>query len=177
MPAGFRSEPLGQHDRSAFSCGVPTLDSYFHERAGQDQKRKLAAPYVLVENGSDTIAGYYTLSSCSIHPANLPTTMTRKLPRYQEYPAILIGRLALDRRYQGRKLGRRLLIDALHRCLILSSQLGAIAVVVDAKDASARAFYEHVGFIPLESHDLKLYVPMGTIAGLLSTENPPADSR
>ncbi len=177
MPAGFRSEPLGQHDRSAFSCGVPTLDSYFHERAGQDQKRKLAAPYVLVENDSGTIVGYYTLSSCSIQPANLPTTMTRRLPRYQEYPAILIGRPALDRRFQGRKLGRRLLFDALHRCLVLSSQLGAVAVVVDAKDATARAFYEHVGFIPLESHDLKLYVPMGTISGLLGAEAPSANTR
>lgn len=176
MPDGFRSEPLARHDRSTFSCGVPALDGYFHDRIGQDQKRKLAAPYVLVEAGTRTIVGFYTLSSYSIHPAGLPRSIIRKLPKYDEYPAILIGRLALDRRYQGKKLGRRLLLDALYRCLVLSRQLGAVAVVVDAKDSSARAFYEHVGFLPLESHDLKLYVPMETVAKLLGAEQVSAET-
>ena len=170
MSDGLRSEPLARHDRSMFSCGVPALDSYFRDRIGQDQKRKLSAPYVLVEANTGAIAGFYTLSSYSIQPAGLPKSMTRKLPRYEEYPAILIGRLALDRRYQGKNLGRRLLLDALYRCLVLSSQLGALAVVVDAKDASARAFYEHTGFLPLENHDLKLYVPMASVAKLFDTE-------
>lgn len=177
MPEGFRSEPLADHNRSAFSCGVPALDNYFHDRIGQDQKRKLAAPYVLVEVDTGAIAGFYTLSSYTINPADLPRAIARKLPKYQEYPAILIGRLALDRRHQGKDLGRRLLFDALYRCLVLSSQLGALAVVVDAKDISARAFYEHLGFLPLENHDIKLYVPMGSIARLLDVENPPANNQ
>ncbi len=177
MPDGFRSEPLGNHDRSSFSCGIPALDSYFRDRIGQDQKRKLAAPYVLVETDTGAVAGYYTLSSYSIVPAGLPDTTTRKLPRHESYPAILIGRLALDRRYQGRQLGRRLLLDALYRCLVLSGRLGALAVVVDAKDALARDFYRHMRFLPLDGHDLKLYIPMASIASLFATRGERAETR
>ncbi len=174
MPDGFRSESLANQDRSAFSCGVPALDSYFRDRISQDHKRKLAAPYVLVEVDTAAVVGYYTIGSYSIHTASLPQPMTRKLPKYAAYLTILIGRLALDRRYQGRGLGRRLLLDTLYRCLVLSTRLGALAVVVDAKDVSARGCYEHVGFLPLESHSLKLYVPMASIARLLGTEAAPA---
>ncbi len=169
-PMGFRSEPLGDHDRSAFSCGIDALDGYFRNHISQDQRRKLAAPYVLMESEAGAIVGFYTLSSFTIGFSSLPETTIRRLPKYREFPAILIGRLALDRRYQGRGLGRRLLLDALFRCLAISRQLGAMAVVVDAKDESARAFYRHLGFLPFLDHDLRLYLPMAAIARLLAAE-------
>ncbi len=103
--------------------------------------------------------------SRSFPPACLPRC--KKLPRYETYPAILIGRLALDQRYQGQGLGRLLLVDALSRCLDLSTEIGAIAVVVDAKDDKARAFYEHVGFLRLLDNAYRLYIPMASIAHLL----------
>jgi GNAT superfamily N-acetyltransferase len=165
----FRSEPLGEQDRSSFSCGNALLDGYLHECAHQDRERNLAAPFVLVEEATGAIVGYYTLSSRSLNPTRLPRSLTRKLPRYAELPAILIGRLAVDRRYQGGGFGRRIVYDALQRCLQLSRQLGAFAVVVDAKDREASDFYEHLGFLRFEDHDLQLYIPVASVSNLLAS--------
>ncbi|MBI4494711.1 MAG: GNAT family N-acetyltransferase [Chloroflexi bacterium] len=163
----YRSETLGErHPRADFSCGVEALDRYFHQQAGQDQRRGLAVPYVLVDTTSGAVVGYYTLSTLSIVPASLPVAVTRRLPRYQTFPGILIGRLAVDQRARGQGLGAMLLMDALRRCLDLSRQIGAMAVVVDARDEAARAFYERYGFLRLVDHDYRLFLPMATIAQL-----------
>ena len=160
----FWSERLGaQHNRAAFSCGVEPFDRCLRQQAGQEQRRNVAVPYVRVDTGTGALAGYYTLSAFTIAPASLPPATSRKLPRYAAYPAILIGRLALDLRYQGQGLGRILLVDALGRCLDLSAEIGAIAVVVDAKDETALAFYEHLRFLRLLDNDGRLYIPMATI--------------
>ncbi len=164
----FRSERLAaHHNHEAFACGVEPLDRYLRQQASQEQRRNVAVPYVLVETETAALAGYYTISALTIVPASLPPEMSKKLPRYETYPAILIGRLALDQRYQGQGLGRLLLVDALSRCLDLSTEIGAIAVVVDARDDKARAFYEHVGFLQLLDNAYRLYIPMASIAHLL----------
>jgi GNAT superfamily N-acetyltransferase len=160
----YRDEPLRGHDCASFSGGVEPLDAYFRQQASQDQRRMIAAPHVLVEEVSGTIVGYYTLGAFAIRATSLPPDLTRRLPRYEVYPAILIGRLAVDRRFRGQGLGRRLLAAALRRCLALSEQLGAVAVVVDAKDDSARRFYEHAGFLRLADHEYRLYLPMRSAA-------------
>jgi GNAT superfamily N-acetyltransferase len=165
--SGYRFEPLHRHhDRAAFSCGVEPLDRYFHQQVGQDRRRGLAVPYVLVEATTGDVAGYYTLSTFSVVPASLPDVVGRKLPRYETVPAILIGRLAVDRRYRGKGLGRLLLVDALLRSLAISEQVGAMAVVVDAKDDTARSFYEQYGFTRFVDHEYRLFLPMATIAQL-----------
>jgi GNAT superfamily N-acetyltransferase len=163
----YRFEPLGRHHhRAAFSCGVEPLERYFHQQVGQDQRRGLAVPYVLVEPTAGDVAGYYTLSTFSVVPASLPDAAARKLPRYEAVPAILIGRLAMDRRYRGQGLGRLLLMDALLRSLAISQQVGAMAVAVEAKDDTARAFYEQYGFMRFVDHEHRLFLPMATIAQL-----------
>lgn len=163
----YRFESLGpHHDRAAFTCGVEALDRYFRQQVGQDQRRGLAVPYVLVDTATATVVGYYTLSTCSIVPASLPEDVTRKLPRYDALPAILIGRLAVDRRYHGQGFGRQLLMDGLARSLAISQRVGALAVVVDAKDDGARSFYEQYGFSRFADHEYRLFVPMSTIAEL-----------
>jgi GNAT superfamily N-acetyltransferase len=163
----YRVELLGrQHDRTAFSCGVDALDRYFQQQAGQDQRRSVAIPYVLVDVATGRVAGYYTLSTFSIVPERLPEALVRKLPRYDVLPAILVGRLAVDQRYRGQRLGGALLIDALRRCLGISREVGAIGVVVDAKDDSARSFYEHYGFIRLPDQPYCLFLPMTLVEKL-----------
>src|SRR5712672_1602098 len=103
----------------------------------------MAAPFVLVlEDG--TIAGYYTLSSTSVQISELPEQTVRKLPRYPLVPATLLGRLAIDRRHQGKGYGRFLLADALFRSV--RSEIASFAVIVDAKDENARRFYERESF-------------------------------
>ena len=160
-------EPLGRHhDRAGFSCGSEALDRYLREQAGQDVRNYLAAVFVLVDLMARTIAGYYTLSATAVEARELPAALTRRLPRYPLLPAVLLGRLAVDTRYRGRGLGALLLTDALKRSLGLREQVGAMAVVVDAKDDAARAFYERFGFQRFRDEEFRLYAPMGTIARL-----------
>lgn len=160
----LRVELLGSgHDRSEFESGVEPLDRYFRIQAGQDARKKLAAPFVLVlTNGA--IAGYYTLSSTAVRLPELPSAVVRKLPRYPLIPAILLGRLAVDRRYQGRGYGQFLLADALYRAT--RSEIASFAVIVDTKDENARRFYEHESFLPFPDQPLKLFRPMSDIEAL-----------
>ena len=164
---GLSVEPLSpHHDRAGFRCGVAQLDRYFHERAGQDTRRRIAATFVLLGADVHHVAGYYTLSATSVPRTHLPDAASRSLPRYQSLPAILLGRLAVDERHQGQGLGRFLLMDALQRSLTSSGQVAAFAVIVDAIDIGTRAFYEQFGFVPLLDADLRLFLPMDTIATL-----------
>lgn len=170
MSAGrYRDEPLREHDRTLFRCGSDALDSYFRAGAGQDRRRNLAVPYVLVEVDTADVVGFYTLSAFSVSTRNLPGSTTRRLPPYQVFPALLIGRLAVDMRHQGQGVGRLLLAAALRRCLALSQSLGALAVVVDAKDDSAAVFYRHAGFLPLADHPDRFYIPMRSVSRALSS--------
>jgi ribosomal protein S18 acetylase RimI-like enzyme len=160
----YAIEPLGSHhDRRAFASGVEPLDRYFHEQAGQDQRRRLAAVFLLRDTVESTIAGYCTLSATGIEAASLPVEVTRRLPRYPLLPAILLGRLAVDRRYRGRGLGELLLGDAVRRAAA-QDQVAAMALVVDAKDEAARQFYEHYGFRRFMDAELRLFLPLATVA-------------
>jgi predicted GNAT family N-acyltransferase len=161
-------EPLGKHhDRAAFDCGTDVLNRYIREQAGQDSTKKIAATFVLVGNAPATISGYYTLSSTSINVGELPEAVAKKLPRYPLMPATLIGRLAVDRHYQGKGSGELLLVDALKRSLVSTKQIGSVAVVVEAIGDSAKAFYAHFQFILLEGFSHRLFVPIKVIENLL----------
>jgi GNAT superfamily N-acetyltransferase len=160
----LRIEVLGpQHDRTAFESGVDPLDRYFRVQAGQDARKRMAAPFVLVLPDG-MIAGYYTLSATAVNLAELSAQIVRKLPRYPLIPATLLGRLAVDRRHQGKGYGRFLLADALYRSL--RSEIASFAVIVDAKDEAARRFYERESFLSLPDQPMKLFRPMADIAGL-----------
>ena len=140
-PASPIFEPPGQqHDRMAFDCGVEALNHYLHRQAGQDVRKKIAAAFILKGDNPASIAGYYTLSATSINVGELPEHTARKLPRYPLLPATLIGRLAVDRRYRGKGYGELLLVDALKPAWLSTSEIGLVAVVVDAKDDGAMAF-------------------------------------
>ena len=160
----YRCEALGQgHDRASFSSGVIELDVYLRTQARQDIERRVAAVFVMVEsNRPETIIGYYTLSALGIEPDELTAEVSKKLPRYPLLPAYLIGRLARDLRYPG--AGSLLLTDALGRCLRQTLEIGAVAVIVDAKNELAAKFYQKHGFIPMQQARGRLFLPMRTIA-------------
>ena len=163
-------EPLGtQHDRAAFHCGNESLDLYFQRQAGQDLRRHLAVPYVMVDPLSDKVAGYYTLTNYKIDAGELPKEIIRRIP-YPEVPATLIGRLAVDVAYQGKGLGAILFRDALGRSLQNSTLVASLAVVVDAIDEAAIKFYQHYDFIPFPNHPDRLYLPMDTIKQLIQLD-------
>ena len=124
-------------------------------------------PYVAVESGRTTVAGYFTLSAFGVTLHDLPEAIVRRLPRYPQVPATLLGRLAVDARHQGKRLGELLLLEALSRSLETSRRVASAAVVVDAVDASAHAFYRHFEFIPFRDDPRRLFLPMQAIAALL----------
>ena len=163
----FRIEPLRpSHDRTGFQCGVPELDAYFHQQAGQDLKRKIAAPFVLC--GDDgAVTGYYMLSAYSVRPQDLPESVRKRLPRYPRIPVTLLGRLAVSREHRGRNFGRLLLMDALYRSWRNTAEVASIGVIVDALDDAARQFYLHHEFVPLADNSNRLFIAMATIDQLV----------
>ena len=103
----------------------------------------------------------------SVPSKALPETAMRRLPRYRSIPAILLGRLAVDEQYRNRGLGGLLLANALRRALGSTGEVAAHMVIVDAPDANARRFYERFGFLHLVDDELRLFLPMDSIASFL----------
>lgn len=155
-----------KHNKNKFSCGQEMLDNYLHYQANQDVKRKLSACFVLTEPETQVIKGYYTLSNNSIPLGLIPIHLQNKLPKsYSSIPTTLMGRLAIDTKFQRQGLGKLLLIDALKRCHETAKSLGSFAVIVDPLDNDAEIFYEKYGFIKLPDSG-KMFLAMKTIEHL-----------
>lgn len=168
MPASsYRFELLGkQQDRTVFSCGDEALDRYLRQQARQDMEKHVAPVFVLIHTSTSQLAGFYTLSAFSIRSSELPGDVARRLPRYPMIPVTMLGRLAVDQRYRGQNLGGVLLFDALRRARDVSRTVASVAVIVDAKNDSARSFYEHYEFQRFASDEHRLFLPMGSIDDL-----------
>ena len=160
-------EPLGKHDRAAFSCGVAALDDWFRHRAGQDEKRNVARVFVAIDD-QGAVAGFYSLSSFTLAIADLPPEHAKRLPRYDAIPAALIGRLARDKKVQGEGVGDLLLADAVRTVIGAARSLAVFAIVVEATDEKAAAFYRDFGFVPFPSRPLRLFMPASEAAEAIS---------
>lgn len=152
------------HDRSSFSCGSVELDRYLRDFASQDVRRDVARVFVATA-AHNRVLGYYSLSAASFRRDDLPAEHAKRLPRYP-VPAALLGRLAVDESAKGQGLGAHLLMDALERVRLASETLAVHAVIVDALDDSAAAFYRKFGFITFLEADRRLFLPMATIRRL-----------
>ncbi len=149
------------HDRRGFECGVPALDDYLSRFAEQHRRRGISSVYVLTDSAQpERILGYYTLSAAEVDGQRLSEAERRKLPRYP-VPCFRMGRLACRSDQQGRGLGRLLLGCAVERCLKARQQVAAYALLVDAIDDGAKAFYTHFGFQSFQDTPLTLYLPLG----------------
>jgi GNAT superfamily N-acetyltransferase len=128
-------------------------------------RRGVAVVYVLWDTRQEELAGFYTLSTASVEPTNLPLEFATGLPRYDAIPVMLLGRLALSssESYRGQGLGGALLVDALQRARRLSHDIGAVGVIVDTKDEGVRSFYERHGFLRFPDRPFRLVIAMGTI--------------
>jgi len=156
------------HKKENFSCGKPLLDAYLHKQAKQDIKRRLSTCFI-VPDGNE-IKGYYTLSTASVERRLLSEEIVKKLPpSYSDLPAILLGRLAVAKSYQGQGMGEMILMDALKRSYFTSRQVGSMAVIVDPLDGEAVKFYEKYDFILLPDSG-KMFIPMATVAQLFPVE-------
>lgn len=150
-----------RHGRENFDCGNDALNDFLRRRAGQQQRRGFGKTYVvLADNGADVI-GFVTVSVGQVEARALPSQL--KLPRHPA-PMLRIGRLAVDKRAQGKGMGRELLAFALHLALEFAERVGLYAVVVDAKDAQAADFYRRLHFEPTLDDDLCLFLPLSRLA-------------
>ncbi len=167
--APFLVAPLdAAHDRTGFHSGSAPLDRYFREQVTQDIRRRVAACFVALAD-RQRVAGYYTLASASLMLADLPSSIGKKLPRYPTVPAVRMGRLAVDQAFSRQGLGGALLADALDRAT--RSEIAAYALMVDAKDDQAAAFYGHHGFIDLPDSPSTLFLPLATAQASRKPEN------
>jgi GNAT superfamily N-acetyltransferase len=151
-----------EHDRSQFDCGVPSLNEYLTEKAGQHAKKEITRTYIALENSSNQVIGYYSLCagaiSFSIIPENLP---------HHPIPTILLARLAIDQTAQGKGVGKLLLLDALTVTRLIADRIGVYALSVDALNQEAFDFYLKYGFKPLLEDQFHLYLPLKTIRKLM----------
>ncbi len=161
----WRKEPIGRHhDRGGFDCGSPELDEYLRRYARQNHESGGAKTFVAVALAEPSrILGFYSISPGAIAFARVPATLTRRLGRY-DVPVFRLGRLAVDRSVHGQGLGGDLLLAAGERALAVASEVGGVALAIDAKDAAAARWYERLGALPLLDDPLKLILPLTTIA-------------
>ena len=158
-------EPLApRHEVSQFSSGVLTLDAWLRGKARLNEAKGGARTYVACDG--DRVAGFYSLAASSVERRRVSSRVGRGMP--DPVPVILLGQLAVDEHYRARRLGSDLLVDAAGRCLAAASVVGARAIVVQAIDERAAAFYAKFGFRPFSDREpLMLILRRSEIEGLL----------
>jgi GNAT superfamily N-acetyltransferase len=161
------SELSGRHDRESFDCGSPELNNYLWQIAAQHIRKSLARVYVAHEESRpERIVGFYALNGCEIQSDELPEWLRKKFPR--RVPAVRLGRLAVAREYQGQAIGELLLFHAMWNVGQVDAIVGAVALLVDAKDERAKRFYSKYGFLELPDRPLNLFLPITRVREAVS---------
>ena len=165
----WREEPIGRHhDRKSFDCGDEDLNTYLRRYARQNHESGGAKTFVAVPAAEPArILGFYAISPGAIAFADVPGNLTRKLGHY-DVPVFRLGRLAVDRSVQGRGLGGDLLLAAGARALAVASEVGGVALAIDAQNRDAARWYERFGAVPLLDDPLKLILPLAVVAEAIS---------
>jgi len=155
-------QPL-KHNRKDFDCGVEALNQYLQKVANQDQKRNLTKIYVLAKD--EEIIGYYSISAHSVMRDYLPEDI--KPGVYKDIPFLLLGRLAVDNRHQGKGYGDTLILHAFRTTMEAAEKVGILGIIVDAKDEKAASFYEGFGFRRLSGTENRLVLSISAISELI----------
>ncbi|HEY9701200.1 MAG TPA: GNAT family N-acetyltransferase [Allocoleopsis sp.] len=164
----YRIIPFDNHyKKDDFNCGIDELNQYLKKYANQDIKRGLAQIFIICPEDLEEIIGFYSLSASAIKVASLPEKIAKKLPLYP-VPVSLLGRLALSKNYQGKGIGKLLLIDAIKRVIKASQNIAIYALVVDAKNEGAKKFYSRYGFMEIIDDNHRLFLPLKTASSLLA---------
>lgn len=149
------------HDRRAFDCGRTELNDWLVRIARQHQSKRLSKTFVLIHETAPTrICGYYALTLAELESRYLPDVWRKKLPR--RIPGLRLGRLAIDRTWQGKGYGELLLADALKRARRIDIEAGGIGLFVDALDEQAATYYQRFGFEASPDQPLLLFLPLGS---------------
>ncbi len=157
------------HDRAGFDCGSEALNVYLRQTARQHTERGISRTFVLTDETAvepKAILGFFTLNICQLRTEQLPTELARKLPR--EVSGLKLGRLAIARDHQRQGLGGVLLVAAMRKVIEVFESAGGIGLFVDAKDETAKSYYQRFGFIPLSDEPLQLLLPLQTLRDVLA---------
>ena len=149
----------GGHDRIAFDCRVPALNLYLRNYALQNQKKGIVRNYVTTRADGKVVVAYYSLVYAAIDQKRLPAKLVKGLGKY-DIPVMLLARLAVDHREQGKGIGKALLKDAILRTIQAAEIAGLKLLLVHAKDQAAAEFYRKHGFEPVLDDPLKLFLPL-----------------
>lgn len=166
--SAWHEEPISRnHDRKKFDCGEPVLNDFLQRHARKNHDLGGAKTFLAIDNADNaTILGFYTLSPASLAFERTPALIKRGLARH-EVPIFRLGRLAVDVTVQGRGLGSQLLLAAGRRCLLVSSQVGGVALLIDAKNERAATWYARLGAVPLPDQPQSLLLSLQTIHAAL----------
>ncbi len=153
------------HDVSEFTCGKPALDHWLKARALSNQEKGFTA--VLVVHEAGRVVGYYGLAPTAVVPNVLPRSIRTGQPP-DPVPCLLLGQLATDIGWSGRGIGTGLVKHALERCVRAAGLVGGRALMVNAIDAEAAAFWRRRGFLPSRDDPLVLFRSIADIAASLA---------
>jgi ribosomal protein S18 acetylase RimI-like enzyme len=165
FPVGWSIDALDEsHPRRKFESGQNGVDEWLRKSALQSQKKHLTTTKVLRDE-SRRIAGYYTLAFSQIDFSDLPADLVKKLPRRQ-LPVGVLAWLGVDRAFQRRGIGQRLLATSLLDCYEASQTFAFIAVILDCVDEQAKRFYQQFDFQELPGYPMRLYLPFKSLEAL-----------
>ncbi len=166
--AKWHEEPINKkHDREGFDCGEGSLNEFLRRYARKSHERGGAKTFVAVDDTDHrAVLGFYSLSPASVDYARTPELVRRGLARH-DVPGFRLARLAVDRRWQGRGIGGQLLLAAGRRCLLASTEVGGVVLVIDAKNERVAGWYAGYGAVPLLDAPLCLLLPLATIEAAL----------
>lgn len=151
----------GHHDLDQFICGVTNLDTWLKKRARSNERSRASRTFVLCDG--ERVIGYYALASGSLSNKIAPSRIKRNMP--DPIPVMVLGRLAIDHQYQGKRLGDALLRDAILRILQAADIAGIKAILVHAISEEAKKFYLDRSFIVSPSEPMTLVFPLVSISG------------
>lgn len=162
MTAGTISVPLrltAEHELGPFACGEPSLDDWLKRQALRNEASGASRTYVVCDG--NVVVGYYCLAAGAVVRSEAPKPLQRNMP--DPIPVMVLGRLAIDLRFQGKGVGRALLRDALLRVSRAAEIAGVKAILVHAISQDARAFYRAHGFLASPVDDMTLCLPLATV--------------
>jgi len=157
-----------EHQVESFDCGKESLDQYLRRFALTNTAAGTARTYVTTSDEERVVVGYYSLAAGSVQKAGVPERVAKGVPNHP-IPVVLLAWLAVDRRFQGKGVGKGLMRDALVRALAAAEVVGVRAVLVHAKDEDAVKFYSQFGFTPSPTDPLHLMLLIKDLRRTLQT--------
>lgn len=153
-------QPLAAtHRLNDFECGENTLDKWLKRRAMNNQLSGASRTFVVIDE-ENRMHGFYAMAAGAVAHPSATSAVRRNMP--DPIPVMVLGRLAVDRRAQGIKLGAAMLQDAVNRAITVSQNTGVRALMVHALNEQAKRFYEHYGFQESPQHPMTLMLRLNT---------------